>query len=151
VFIDRREAAFAIFGVVGVIVGAVALYIAIGAKNDLDDQEAAQSQIAQAIQQRLTAKDEQLRSDLAEEGKRTGEAGREASKAERTGEQAERTGEKAQRTGDAATRQAAANKRQIERLEQELNEANAEIAALKKAQKKTTQTIVRLESKSGDG
>ena len=81
----------------------------------------------------------------------TGNVAKQTQKAQETGEQAQRTGEKALKTGEAAAGEAAANKKRIAELERELRDANAQIATLQKEQKKTSQTIERLESKSGDG
>ena len=144
---SSREKLFGAFGVIGLIVGIVALVIAIGAKNDATSDQEAQNQAAQELEARLTDKADQLRQGLVGDIKQTAAAQSAAKKAGKKGARAEKAGKKAQRTGNAAAKQAAENKKTIAELETELERANGEIRGLKQAQQKTDQKIAVLQAK----
>ena len=144
---SSREKLFAALAALGLIVGIVALVIAIGAKNDATSDQEAQDQAAQELEARLTDKADQLRQGLVGDIKQTAAVRTEARKAGKRGARAEKAGKKAQRTGAAAAKQAAENKKTIDKLERESEQLSRDVKQLQKQQQADNQTIQNLKLK----
>jgi chromosome segregation ATPase len=130
----------AAFGGIGLIVGIVALVIAIGAKNDAGDDQTVQDQAAQSLEAQLTEKANKLEAKLAADTNQT-------SSVEQAAQKANKKGNKAQKTGAAAGKQAAANKAEIDRLKQSNEQLTKEVDQLKAEQKQTQQKLLNLQVK----
>jgi hypothetical protein len=137
---DRREIGFVVFGAIGLIIGAVALFIAIGAKNDANDEQTAQAQAAQTLESQLSDKADKLKASLEADVAKT-------SSVEKAAAKAKKKGNKAQKAGNAAGKLAAENKQEIDKLRQSNDQLTKEVESLEAEQKQTTQKLLKLQLK----
>ena len=145
--LDGREKLFAAFGALGLVVGVVALVIAIGAKNDASDQQTATDQAAQSLEQQLTAKADKLKSELAADVSQTGTVEKKAKQAEKKGAKAEKAGKKAQKTGDAAAAASQSNTKDITALQDENAKLKKQLSELESSQTQTQNQVDSLQLK----
>ena len=148
--LDGREKLFAAFGALGVVIGVVALVIAIGAKNDANDEQSAADQAAKSLEAQLTDKADQLKSDLEADVAKTGTVEKKAKQAQKKGAKAEKAGKKAQKTGNAAAAQAESNTKDITALQDENAKLKKQVSDLESAQTQTQNQVDTLQLKLKD-
>ncbi len=145
---DRRSTLFAAVGAVGLVLGIVALVIAIGAKNDTQSE----SELSASVQQELDEKATSLKKELAAQASRTGSVAKQVNKALKRGEGAEKA-------ASADRSETAKLKAELEKLTATTDRLTNDVAALqndqtatKKQLEELTKTVNSLvKSSKGDG
>ncbi len=142
---ETKDWVFAGLGVIGIALGAVALVIAIGAKNDA----VTEAELSSSLKGELTDKASALKRELAKDVRQTSSAAGQARKGISKANKAQHTADQAASEADAVSKRVKKLEGETKALNTSVDDLEREQAALKKSIDKLRRQVNQLARDSG--